>query len=105
MARLGGTLFIASMREQGLRRLAAVQVFEAVNAWRASTWAVLLRLEEGVLTVRVELWWPWWLALGLAPAAAWIRARALVLGVLRRLHVEMVTVSVTVGTRRRRPKR
>lgn len=97
-------LFVESMRSTGLRKLVAVRVHEELAArFRCCSVATDLRVD--VLVVRLRLWWPWLLLLGLAHLVVWLRARRVVTRVLREVQVPMRVSHVRVGSIKKRPRR
>ena len=97
-------LFVDSMRSQGMRRLAAVAVYDDLLQRRVWWCELGTRLEVDTLFVSLRLWWPWLLAPFSAPLvwlwATWRTRRA-----LTALQIPMRLVKVRVGYRAKRPKR
>lgn len=96
--------FVDSMRSQGMRRLAAVSVYDDLLRRRVWWCALATRLEVDTLVVSLRLWWPWLLVPFSAPLLwlwAWWRTRR----GLEKLQIPMRVVKVRVGFRMKRPKR
>jgi hypothetical protein len=97
------SLFVESMRFQGLRKLAASSVYESLRTRRAWFASVAVALNVDVLRVRVRLWWPWLLVPFALPIIWLLTYRRVMIG-LGDLQIPMRVVSIGVTPRLTRPK-
>lgn len=98
------SLFVESMKSQGLRKLATVSTYDSLLRWRPWWCWLFVGLKVDVLTVQLRLWWPWLLVPFSLPIVWWLASWRVSKG-LSELQIPMRAVSVRVGVRWKRPKR
>lgn len=99
------SMFVESGRSASMRKLATVTIFDYLRRHRPPGCSLRVDLEGDHLRFSYRLWWPWWLALGLAHLALFVWATRSVRRGLQRQAVPMRLVTIKVGTRAKRPRK